>query len=48
MVDSLYDQWIDLALLLTGYYPVVSVRLTRLGTAIRLFQNVILQLIQRF
>jgi hypothetical protein len=34
VLDGLYDEGIDVALALAGYYPVVSVGLTLLGTAI--------------
>ncbi len=37
MLDSLNNKRIDLALLLTGYYPVVFVRLTYFCTAVGLF-----------
>ena len=36
IVDSLYNKRIDLTLFFTGYYPVVFVRLTRLGAAVGL------------
>ena len=34
ILNGLYDKGIELTLFFAGYYPVVFVRLTRLGTAV--------------